>query len=233
MGKIDSQELNHHAFRGNGDVHMVQPTAVSITQITESGTAYSISEIQEIGEICKKHNLKLHMDGARFANALVTLDCTPAEATWRAGVDVLSFGASKNGALASEAVIFFDKNLADEFQFRRKRGGHLFSKMRFLSCQMEAYLKNDLWMKNAHHANAMASHLYNGLNEMEELEFINPVEGNILFPRIPRKIKKMLYSLGFDFYDDRWEKNVIRLVTAFNTKKIHVEKFISCANKKS
>ena len=97
MGKIDPQELAHHSCRGNGDVHMVQPTAVSITQITESGTAYSINEVQEIGEICKQNNLKLHMDGARFANALVTLGCAPAEATWKAGVDVLSFGASKNG----------------------------------------------------------------------------------------------------------------------------------------
>ena len=231
LSKINLLELNQHSRRGRGDVHMVQPSAVSITQLTEGGTAYSINEIQKIGEICSKSKIKLHMDGARFANALVTLGCTPAEMTWKSGVDVLSFGATKNGALASEAVIFFDKQLAKEFEFRRKRGGHLFSKMRFLACQMEAYLHNDLWIKNARHANSMASHLQKELKKVEKIKFSSPVDGNILFPKIPKHIRNKLLHDGFQFYDNRWGKDVTRLVTSFDTKKIYVQNFMSSIRK--
>ena len=229
FGKINSKTLEEHGKRGLGDVHMVQPSAVSITQTTEVGTVYSINEVSEIGEFCKLNNLKLHMDGARFANAIANLKCSPAEITWKVGVDVLSFGASKNGALASEAVIFFDTAMKEEFEFRRKRGGHLFSKMRFLACQMEAYLKNELWLRNARHANKMATHLGDGLKKIKSLEFLNPVESNMLFPKIPTHIKEALFNAGFEFYDNRWEKNVARLVTAFNTKPEDVAKLIFCA----
>lgn len=227
--KINPTQLEHHAGRGVGDVHMVQPMAASVTQVTEVGSVYSVNEVEAISEICKRNKLKLHMDGARFANALVSLNCSPADITWKAGVDVLSFGASKNGALASEAVVFFDKSMAREFEFRRKRGGHLFSKMRLLACQMEAYLQDDLWLKNARHANAMAMRLYDGLGKIDGIDFTTPVDANMMFPRIPKAVIDALHSDGFHFYDDRWGENVIRLVTAFNTLEADVDAFIAAA----
>ena len=231
LAKIDLKDLQRHGIRGRGDVHMVQPSVVSITQTTEIGTVYTISEVTEIGAFCKENGLKFHMDGARFANAIATLKCSPAEVTWKAGVDVLSFGASKNGALAAEAVIFFDNSMKKEFEFRRKRGGHLFSKMRFLACQIEAYLKNDLWLSNAHHANNAAFLLKDGLDKVNSIQFPNPVESNMLFPHVPENIKNALCDSGFQFYDDRWDPGVLRLVTAFNTKLEDVKSFVSCALK--
>ena len=229
--KIDPVNLKKYAGRGVGDVHMVQPMATSVTQITEMGTAYSANEVGVISEICKTHDLKLHMDGARFANGLAQLDCSPAEITWKAGVDVLSFGASKNGALTSEAVVFFDKSMAREFEFRRKRGGHLFSKMRLLSCQMEAYLSNDLWLNNAHHANAMGQRLKRGLTGIPGIEFPTVNDANMLFPHMSRALIDALHTDGFKFYDDRWGDGIVRLVTAFNTPESDVDAFIEAAQR--
>lgn len=231
--KLDLEDLDHHSGRGVGDVHMVQPSAVSITQVTEFGAAYTLSEIEAIGELCRTRGLKLHMDGARFANAIAALDCAPADITWKAGVDVLSFGATKNGAMASEAVILFDKGLAQEFAFRRKRGGHLFSKMRLLAGQMEAYLTDDLWLANARHANAMARRLADGLAGVPGIEITAPVDANMLFPKLPRPVIKGLWADGFQFYDGRWEPNVVRLVTAFNTHQEDVDAFIAAARRLS
>lgn len=225
-GKLDMDQLLHHATKGVGDVHMVQPQAVTITQETEVGSVYSLKEIEAIGSLCKSNNLKFHMDGARFANALVALDCSPAEMTWKAGVDVLSFGASKNGALASEAVVLFDKSMSQEFEYRRKRAGHLFSKMRLLSCQMEAYLADDLWLKNARHANAMAKRLGDGLSQIKGIELNPAVEANMLFPKFPEALTQALYDQGFQFYGDRWEEGIVRLVTAYNTPLEHVDALI-------
>jgi len=229
--KIDPVNLKEYAGRGTGDVHMVQPMAASVTQITEMGTTYSADEIGAISDICKTHKLKLHLDGARFANALAQLECSPADITWKAGVDVMSFGASKNGALASEAVVFFDKSMAREFEFRRKRGGHLFSKMRLLSCQMEAFLSDDLWLKNARHANAMGQRLKRGLTGIPGIEFPNINDCNMLFPRMARDMIDALHAEGFKFYDDRWGEGVVRLVTAFNTSESHVDAFIEAAQR--
>ena len=147
----------------DGGVHHVLPEAVSITQATEWGTVYTPDAVGAIGEACRRRGLHLHMDGARFANALAHLGCTPAELTWKAGVDVLSFGATKNGAMAAEAVIFFNPALAAGFERRRKRAGQLWSKLRFLSAQLTAYLEGGLWLRNARHANAMAAELAAGL----------------------------------------------------------------------
>ncbi|MEL0111075.1 MAG: beta-eliminating lyase-related protein, partial [Rickettsiales bacterium] len=155
QGKIAPDALAA-AVTGAGVVHHVQPAAVSITQVTEAGTIYSPDEIRALAAICREHGLKLHMDGARFANAVEALGCSPAEASHRLGVDALSFGATKNGALCAEAILFFDAALARDAGYRRKRAGHLFSKMRFLAAQWDAYLANDLWRRNARHANAMA-----------------------------------------------------------------------------
>ena len=162
-GKITADDLASWLDKASpGVVHSVQPAAVSITQATECGTVYSLEEIQAIAQVTHDHGLYLHMDGARFANALVSLGCSPAAMTWQAGVDILSFGATKNGALAAEAVVFFKPELVRDFEFRRKRGGHLFSKMRFLSVQLQAYLENDLWRHNAQHANRLAKRLAAG-----------------------------------------------------------------------
>ncbi len=229
--KINPEQLEKYAGRGVGDVHMVQPMAASVTQISEMGTVYSVDEVQAISEICKNRKLKLHMDGARFANGLVQLDCSPADITWKSGVDVMSFGASKNGALTSEAVIFFDKSMAREFEFRRKRGGHLFSKMRLLSCQMDAYLKDDLWLRNARHANAMGQRLKQGLINLPGVEFPTTNDANMLFPHLSQNLIDALHADGFQFYDDRWGDGIVRLVTAFNTPQSHVDAFIEAARK--
>jgi threonine aldolase len=159
-GKITPSQLTHAlSFAEEMGVHHVKPAAISVTQATEWGTVYTSEEVAALSVLAKVSGLRLHMDGARFANALVHLHCSPAEATWKSGVDVLSLGATKNGALCAEAVVFFDPALAADFERRRKRAGHLWSKMRFLSAQLLAYLSDDLWLNNARHANAMAEAL--------------------------------------------------------------------------
>ncbi|WP_009633457.1 threonine aldolase family protein [Synechocystis sp. PCC 7509] len=230
-GKLSAQELqNAIALSGIGVVHHVQPAAISITQATEAGTVYSKSEVQQIAEVARTHHLSLHMDGARFANAVATLGCSPADITWRCGVDVLCFGATKNGAMAAEAVIFFNRDLAQTFDYRRKRSGHLFSKMRFLSAQLEAYITNDLWLKNAAHANLMAKKLAMGLTKLPGVELCYPVDANEVFIQLPETVIAGLIADGFKFY--RWEgehSTMVRLVTAFDTTNESVDALIKAA----
>ena len=214
-------------IHGEGFVHAVQPAAISITQASECGTLYTPAEVAALADCARAHRMALHMDGARFANALVALGCTPAELTWKAGVDVLSFGATKNGCLAAEAVVLFHPEKAEEMAFRRKRGGHLLSKMRLVSAQLEAYLADDLWLANARHANAMARRLAEGLTA-QGCRLFHPVQANELFVEIPRARAEALQQQGFAFYD--WEalgKEAWRLVTAFDTRAEDVEKFIA------
>ena len=161
-GKITAEELDE-AITGKGIVHHTQPSSVSITQVCETGEVYQLDEIKKISDVAHNHNLNMHMDGARFANALVSLGVTPAEMTWKSGIDVLSFGATKNGCLAAEAIIFFKKDLVGNVAFLMKRAGHLLSKMRFVSAQLDAYITNDVWIKNARHANKMGKKLSDGL----------------------------------------------------------------------
>ncbi|EAQ63875.1 putative low specificity l-threonine aldolase protein [Marinomonas sp. MED121] len=231
--KISPAALRRAAQNKVGDVHSVQPACVSVTQITESGSLYSLEEIEEIGAICRDHGLKYHMDGARFANALVALDCTPAQMTRQAGVDILSFGATKNGVLAAEAIIVFDTSLSDELAFRRKRAGHLTSKMRLLSAQLEAYLKDDLWLNNAQHANAMAARLVQGLSDIQGVKILGPSQANIIFCQLPEPIIQGLLAQGFRFYHDRWGKGVVRLVTSFATALEEVDALIQSARQLS
>jgi len=230
-GKISADDLAVALKKaGAGVVHHVQPAAVSITQATEAGTIYKADEIQRIAVVTRADNLSLHMDGARFANAVVSLGCKPADITWRAGVDVLSFGATKNGAMAAEAVVFFKRELAETFAFRRKRSGHLFSKMRFLSAQLEAYITDDLWLKNAVHANQMAAKLADGLTSLPGVKLCHPVEVNEIFIQLPEVAIQKLFAEGFQFY--RWDgedSTTLRLVTAFNTKEEDVNAFIKVA----
>lgn len=178
-------------------VHTVQPRALSLTQATELGTLYTPSELRELSGLAHERGLVVHMDGARFANAVATLRCAPAELTWRAGIDVLSFGATKNGALTAEAVVFFDPAKAADFEFRRKRAGHLLSKMRFVSAQLLAYLDNDLWLQLATRANALARQL----GEAAGGSLLHPVEANEVFARLGDKQIAALRAQGFEFYD--------------------------------
>lgn len=181
-GKIASDLLRDKlAVAANNPVHKVQSGALSLTNVTERGAVYKAAEIAKLAGIAKAHGLPVHLDGARFGNAIVATGATPAEMTWKAGVDVLSFGGTKGGLMAVEAVIFFDPEKAWEFELRRKRAGHLVAKHRFMSAQMEAYLEDDLWLELARRANASAARLASGLRELDHASFLHPSEANILF----------------------------------------------------
>jgi threonine aldolase len=212
-------------------IHHVKPGAVTLTQATECGTVYRLAEIGAISDVAKQHRLPVHMDGARFANALAHLGCTPAEATWKCGVDVLSLGATKNGALGADAVVFFDPAMARDFERRRKRAGHLMSKLRFVSAQLIAYFKKELWLNNARHANAMALRMAEGLKAVPRVTLLHPVEANEVFVALPEHTVNSLETQGFDFY--RWpylaaESGVtIRLVTCFATSSADVDEFLA------
>ena len=229
-GKMTADALEA-AINGADVVHHVQPAAVSVTQVTEAGTIYASDELRAISTVCKTHGLKLHMDGARFANAIEAMGISPAACSHGLGVDALSFGATKNGAMCAEAILFFDSSLAKEAGYRRKRGGHLFSKMRYLSAQFDAYLADDLWRRNARHSNTMATRLAAGLSAISGVEFAYPVEANELFVRMPGPIIVGLLADGFLFY--RWEPegSLIRMVTTFDTAEDDVELFIESARR--
>jgi threonine aldolase len=227
-GKIEPETLASALAAGRaGDVHSVQPAALSLTQATEAGTVYTPGEVRALAEIAHAHGLAVHMDGARFGNAVAHLGCSPAEVTWKAGVDALSFGATKNGCLAAEAVVFFDPAGAGDFAFRRKRGGHLFSKMRFLSLQLEAYLEDGLWLRLARHANAQAEQLARGLSAVPGAVLEHPVQANEVFITLPEPVVVGLEEAGFQFY--RWNGLTIRLVTAFDTSSADVEAMVEAA----
>ena len=183
-----------------GFVHGVQRGAVSITNATEAGAVYSPDDVAEIGAVAREFDLPLHMDGARFANALVATNASPAELTWKAGVDVLSFGGTKNGLLGVEAVVLFDPKRAWEFELRRKRGGHLFSKHRYLSAQMEAYLEDDLWRQMARNANRAATRLSEGILSIPGTELLHPTQANAVFAGWPRAGHRRAQEAGAAYY---------------------------------
>ncbi|HBM89523.1 MAG: low specificity L-threonine aldolase [Parvibaculaceae bacterium] len=214
-----------------GIVHHPQAQAISLSQVTESGTVYSVAEIEALSALAKDHSLRVHMDGARFANALVSLGCSPAEMTWKAGVDVLSFGATKNGAMGVEAVVIFDEGLAANFPFLRKRSGQLMSKGRFLGAQMSAYLKDGLWLAMAAHANKMASLLASGIERLPAARLRHPVQANQVFAVLPKPAHKALIAAGAAYYP--WEREpdgiAVRLVTSFSTSEEEVDAFLSIA----
>ncbi|HUE79798.1 MAG TPA: beta-eliminating lyase-related protein [Sphingomicrobium sp.] len=192
------------------DVHQVQPRALSITNATEYGLAYSAAEVATLGELARAHDLGFHMDGARFANAVASTGASPADVTWRAGVDALSFGFVKNGGLNAEALILFKTELADEILVRRKRAGHLLSKGRMLAAQILALLDDDLWLANARAANAAAQ----ALAKAGPQRLVYPVEGNEVFLKVTADEAASLRGEGFDFYD--WGEGEIRLVTSWD-----------------
>lgn len=228
-GKIAPDALETAlAAHVEGFPHHVQPRAVSVTQSTEAGTVYRADEIGALVEVARGRGLGVHMDGARFANALVTFGCTPAEATWKAGVDVLSFGATKNGAMAAEALVFFDPDRARDLEYRRKRAGHLISKMRFVSAQLDAYLSDGLWLRLAARANAMAARLAAGLSGLGHAELAFPVEANELFVSLPAGTIAKARKGGARFHSwpmpaDGEGRQTVRLVTSFSTDEADVD----------
>jgi threonine aldolase len=206
--------------------HSVLVGAVTVTQATELGTVYRPAEISALAELCRSSGVALHMDGARFANAIATLGCTPAEATWRAGVDALSFGFTKNGALAAEAVVFFDASRGHELEARRKRSGHLWSKGRFIAAQIEPLLVDGLWLRLAGQANSAAARLAAGF-ERRGFRLSGAVEANEVFVVLPQRIEAALRAAGAVFYS--WdppadgEDGLFRFVCAWSTRTDEVE----------
>ncbi|RFB78544.1 threonine aldolase family protein [Methylovirgula sp. 4M-Z18] len=234
-GKITPEALEaaiaHHP---RGFAHVTQPAALSLSQATECGTIYNVAEVQALTAVARAHGLRVHMDGARFANALMTLGCSPADITWKAGVDVLCFGATKNGALACEAVIFFDPALADAFLFRRKRAGHTLSKGRYLGAQMAAYLADDHWLHLATKANAAAKRLAEGL-EAAGIGLVWPRQANEVFAQLPAPVHAALQAAGAIYHP--WTARcltpppqgqaAVRLVTSFATSLAEIDRFLA------
>jgi threonine aldolase len=197
QGKVTCEALQAAVDKHPANVHTVQPAVVSLTQATELGTAYRPAEIQAISQFAHSRGLAVQMDGARFANAVAFLDCHPGDVTWKAGVDVLSFGATKNGALAAEAVVFFSLDRVRDFEFRRKRAGHLLSKSRFVAAQLLAYVETGLWERNARRANELARRIGRATGSA----LLHPVEANEVFVRLGEERKAQLRKAGFEFYD--------------------------------
>ncbi|HET7316776.1 MAG TPA: beta-eliminating lyase-related protein [Sphingomicrobium sp.] len=216
--KIAPEAVESAVGRIRKDVHQVQPAAISITNATEYGLAYRAAEVAALGDIARKNDLGFHMDGARFANAIVSTGESPADMTWRAGVDALSFGFVKNGGLNAEALVLFDGVLADEVAVRRKRAGHLSSKGRMLAAQILAMLEGDLWLDNARAANAAAQALAGAAPD----RLVYPVEANEIFLRVTAEEAAALRRDGFDFYD--WAPGEIRLVTSWDQKGEPIER---------
>jgi threonine aldolase len=222
-GKLTVESVSH-AYHGIGDQHHVQPRVISITQATEMGTVYTPREIRDLASFAHKRGMFLHMDGARIANAAVSLGLNLRQATRDLGIDVLSFGGTKNGAMGAEAVVFFDKKLAQDFLYLRKQGMQLASKMRFISTQLEALLSDNLWRKNAQHANRMAGLLKKEVGKIPRVKIVYPVEANGVFAQVPRRAIAKLQKRYF-FYVWNEEESVVRWMCSFDTTEEDVRQF--------
>ncbi len=237
--KIDIEELRKAIhFTARAGVHNVQKGALSVTNVTEQGTVYTPAEIAALTSLAHEHGIPCHLDGARFANALVATGATPAEMTWKAGIDVLSFGGTKNGLMGVEAVVIFDPKRAWEFELRRKRGGHLFSKHRFLSAQMEAYLEDGLWLDLAREANRTGAMLSMGIVDAGAT-LLHPTQANCIFAKWPRGTHQRLIDAGANYYFWPFDQELkgaldvelsARLVTSWCTTDEDVEKFLALMN---
>ena len=228
-GKIDRDGIAKH-LTGFGDDHSVQPSAVSITQATEYGTVYTPNEIEVLTSFAHEHGLRVHMDGARLANAAASLGVSLLDITGRAGVDVLSFGGTKNGMIAGEAVVFFDPELARNFVYRRMQGMQLSSKMRFIAAQFDALFTDDLWLRSASHANDMAALLGRGLAEIPQCRLTQRVEANEVFVTIPRE---HIAGLQNECYFSVWDETIseARFVCSFDTTAEDVNSFLEAAGR--
>ena len=216
--KLTPDEVSRLLGGVRADVHQSQPAALSITNATEYGLVYAPEETAALGALCRARGLGFHLDGARFANAVARLGCAPAELTWKAGVDALSFGFTKNGALSAECLILFRRELAEATHYRRKRAGHLLSKGRYLAAQLLAMLENDVWLRNARAANAAAARLAEAAGDDR---LLLPVEANEIFIRVTPDEAAALRGQGFDFYD--WGSGEARLVTSWDSDPAHVD----------
>jgi threonine aldolase len=216
--KLTVEAVAEARGRIRADVHQVQPSALSITNASEYGLVYTVEETAALGEFAHTHRLGFHLDGARFANAVVSTGATPADLTWRAGVDALSFGFVKNGGLSAEALILFDEELAESARRRRKRAGHLLSKGRYLAAQLLALLDEEIWLANARAANEAAQRLGTAAGD----RLVYPVEANEVFLRLTAEEAKTLRKKGYDFYD--WGAGEARLVTSWDQDLAAVDK---------
>jgi threonine aldolase len=220
-----------------GVVHGSQRGPVALTSVTERGQVYTLDELGALCDVAKAHGLAVHLDGARFANAVAALRCSPAQMTHELGIDALSFGATKNGCLGVEAVIFFDPAKAWELDLRRKRAGHLFSKHRYLAAQMEAYVTGDLWLDAARRANAKAASLVAGLREVPGFTLVAEPQANMIFATLPRATHKRLFAAGAYYYiwegdlegDDPDEPLLMRLVCDWSIPEADLDRFIATA----
>lgn len=198
-GKLTPDAIEALVTKRN-DIHYPKPKAVSVTQPTEVGTVYSVEELRAIAAMAKRRDLKVHMDGARFANAVACLGVHPSEITWRAGIDVLCFGGTKNGLPVGDAIVFFKRELAEDFSYRIKQAGQLASKMRFISAPWLGLLENDVWLRNAAHANAMALRLHQRIKDAPHARVLFPVQTNAVFVELPEFVRKDLVARGWQFY---------------------------------
>lgn len=242
-GKLESRHLEQYfRFTGVEIPHNSQARALSISQASENGLVHTPAELLALCEIAHQNGLHVHMDGARFSNAVASLGCAPADITWKAGVDVLCLGATKNGALAAEAVIFFKRELADDFVHRRKRSGHLLSKGRLFGAQFVGWLEDGYWLELARHANAEAARLAGGLSSISGVRLVWPAQANELFVVMPKAIAARLKSAGAEFYE--WyldalppgtrlaeDETFVRLVTSFVTTDEQVDEFCAVARR--
>jgi threonine aldolase len=224
-GKLEHQTVAAALQRAERGIrNRSQPDAISITQASEWGTVYRLDDIAAIGAIARAAGVRFHMDGARFANALVTLKCTPAEMTWRSGVDILSFGATKNGAMAADAIVVFKSDLAEPLSYRLRQAGQTWSKMRFAAAQLVAYVENDLYLHLASHANRLASQLGHELAAMPGVRLVAPVEANLVFVAMAEQAIEALAAAGVRFA--RRRGGVVRLVTRFDGTQAEVDQLI-------
>jgi threonine aldolase len=225
-GKLTTESIEALLLGKRADIHYPKRKVISLTQATELGTVYSIDELAAIKDLAEQHNLKIQMDGARFANAVVALNKSPAEISWKSGVDVLCFCGTKNGMAVGEAIIFFNKELAEDFAYRCKQAGQLASKMRFISAPWLGLLETGAWLKNARHANQCAEYLENELLKIEDIEIMFPREINAVYVKLPDKVIKKLRDKNWLFYSFLGVGGV-RLMCSWNTTKERIDEFIS------
>jgi threonine aldolase len=224
-GKIEPAAIERTVLRRT-DIHYPKPRAVSVTQATELGTVYSVAELKAIWSLCKSHRLHLHMDGARFANAVASLGVAPKEITWQAGVDVLCFGGTKNGSAVGDAVVFFNTDLAREFEYRCKQAGQLASKMRFLSAPWVGMLQDGAWLRHARHANDMAASLEQALRPLPQVKILFPRQVNSVFAELPLPVIDGLRERGWLFYTFIGQGGC-RLMCAWDTTEADVKAFVA------
>jgi threonine aldolase len=223
-GKLTPASISELATKRQ-DIHYPKPRVVTVTQPTETGRVYSLDELSAISAACKEHGLSLHMDGARFANASASLGCPPAELTWKRGVDVLCFGGTKNGMAVGEAVIFFDKKLAIDFDYRCKQAGQLASKMRFLAAPWVGMLESGAWLKNAEHANRCAQYFAERVRQIENIQVVSEVDANTVFLNAPNEILDALRSRGWKFYT--FIGGAARIMFAWDSDLKHIDALLA------